>query len=71
MILVKRFFKALVRRKPIEEDAESKSRLVRCLNTFDLTALGKFNYLDYLPLNQLVIPSVEFSGLNVNQPLNY
>lgn len=40
MILVKRFFKALVRRKPIEEDAESKSRLVRCLNTFDLTALG-------------------------------
>ncbi|XP_053200737.1 cationic amino acid transporter 2-like [Panonychus citri] len=40
MILVKKFFKALVRRKPIEENAETKSRLVRCLNTFDLTALG-------------------------------
>ncbi|XP_074598598.1 cationic amino acid transporter 3-like [Brevipalpus obovatus] len=39
-MVLRKFFQALIRRKPIEEDADQKTRLVRCLNTFDLTALG-------------------------------
>lgn len=38
---LKSFFKALIRRKPIETSESTDSPLKRCLNTFDLTALGK------------------------------
>lgn len=39
--MFQRLIQALLRKKPIEEDGDKRSRLVRCLTTLDLTALGR------------------------------
>ena len=46
-------WKAFTRRKPIDK-TESESKLKRCLNTVDLTALGlfKFDQVFFLNLNK-------------------